>query len=72
MDGTSNTEQLPEPLAYALDEILTAVNGVDPIERDADYDDCSEQELRIHRELNKLRNLITEIRVRNDIPVVTE
>ena len=63
---------LPDPLALALDEILTAVNGNDPVGAYDDYDDCSEQELRIHRELNKLRDLITVIRVRNDIPVVTE
>lgn len=61
MNGTANTEQLPDPLAFALGEILATVNGVDPVERDAEYEDCSDEELHIHKQLGRIRALISQI-----------
>lgn len=58
-------DQLPDPLTFALDEVLATVNGVDPIERDAEYEDCSAEELHIHKQLGRIRSLISQIRAEN-------
>lgn len=71
MTAPDNTERTPSPLEYALDEILTAVNDTDPVGAYDDYDDCSAEELLINRELGRIRQLITEIRVSHNLPVVT-
>lgn len=65
-------ERIPTPLEYALTEVLTAVNAADPVGAYDDYDDCSAEELHITRELGRIRQLITEIRTSNNLPVVTE
>jgi len=72
MTAPSNTERIPSGLEYALGEILTTVNATDPVGAYDDWDDCSADELHITRELGRIRLLITEIRVSNNLPVVTE
>ncbi|WP_406083073.1 hypothetical protein OHA01_26195 [Micromonospora zamorensis] len=66
-----SVERTPSPLEHALDEVLTAVNDTDPVGAYDDYDDCSAEELLINRELGRIRQLITEIRVSHNLPVVT-
>ncbi|HWJ08995.1 MAG TPA: hypothetical protein VNS46_06430, partial [Nocardioides sp.] len=64
--AVTTTSDLPDPLAFALDEIEATVNGVDPIERDAEYEDCSAEELHIHKQLGRIRDRIQVIRAENN------